>query len=184
MRRRDVVNYLVASHRLSSARACRAVGLSRSTYYEPLANWLERDREIIEAVLKLADEHRRWGFWKIYDRLHKDGCPWNHKRVYPVYGQLGLNHKRRGKRRVPARFREPLDTPPIPNCAWAMDFMEDRLYVGRRFRTLKALDEGVREGLRIEIDTSITGARAVRIMEQLGLCATCRQPFAVITGRN
>jgi len=161
------VKYLVSTHRLSTARACHAMGLSRSTYYEPLGDWLERDRPVIEAVLQLAGEHHRWGFWKIYDRLRKDGRRWSHKRVYRVYCQLGLNHKRRTKKRVPARFREPLDTPPIPNCVWAMDFMEDRLYVGRRFRTLNVLDEGVREGLHIEIDTSITGERAVRVLEQL-----------------
>ena len=161
------MSYLVTDQGLSTARACQSLGLSRSTFYKPLRDLLERDREIVEAVQKLADEHRRWGFWKIYDRLRALGHAWNHKRVYRVYCQLGLNHKRRGKRRVPARFREALDTPPIPNCVWAMDFMEDSLYVGRRFRTLNILDEGVREGVHIEIDTSITGERVVRVMEQL-----------------
>lgn len=93
-------------------RACQALRLSRSTFYKPLQDLLERDWEIVEAVQKLADEHRRWGFWKIYDRLRKDGCPWNHKRVYRVYCQLGVNYKRRGKNRVEARFRESLDTDP------------------------------------------------------------------------
>jgi putative transposase len=128
---------------------------------------LARDRETVDAVLALADRHRRWGFWKIFRRLRKDGHVWNHKRVYRVYCRLGLNHKRRAKRRIPARFRQYLETPPIPNCVWALDFMEDRLYAGRRFRTLNVLDEGVREALHIEIDTSITGVRAVRVMEQL-----------------
>lgn len=84
-----------------------------------------------------------------------------------MYCQLGLNYKRRTKKRPPSRFRVPLDTPPIPNCVFAMDFMEDRLYAGRSFRTLNILDEGVREGVHIEIDTSITGERVVRVMEQL-----------------
>ena len=41
------------------------------------------------------------------------------------------------------------------NEIWAIDFMHDALYGGRRFRTLNVLDEGSREGLAIEVGTSI-----------------------------
>ena len=41
------------------------------------------------------------------------------------------------------------------------------LYGGRRFRTLNVLDEGVREGLAIEIDTSLPAERVVRVLEQV-----------------
>ena len=45
--------------------------------------------------------------------------------------------------------------------------MSDALYGGRRFRTLNILDEGVREALKIVIDTSIPSGRLVRELEQL-----------------
>lgn len=45
--------------------------------------------------------------------------------------------------------------------------MHDTLYVGRRFRTLNVLDEGVREILEIEVDTSLPGERVVRVLERL-----------------
>jgi putative transposase len=35
-----------------------------------------------------------------------------------------------------------------------MNFMSDALYGEQRFRTLNMLDEGVRDGLAIEVDTS------------------------------
>lgn len=54
----------------------------------------------------------------------------------------------RKERKLPLRL-------PQPNVVWAVDFMSDTLYGGRRFRTLNVLDEGVREGLAIEIDTSL-----------------------------
>ncbi len=41
------------------------------------------------------------------------------------------------------------------NQVWAVDFMHDALYGGRRFRTLNVLDEGNREGLTIEVGTSL-----------------------------
>lgn len=45
--------------------------------------------------------------------------------------------------------------------------MSDTLYDGRRFRTLNVLDEGVREGLAIEVDTSLPAKRVVRVLTQL-----------------
>lgn len=63
----------------------------------------------------------------------------------------------------------PLDAPLLPNETWSLDFAHDTLYIGRRFRTLKVLDEGVRELLDIEIDTSLTGEKADRVLERLKL---------------
>jgi putative transposase len=130
---------------------------------------LARDREVIVALSTVADEHRRWGFWKCYRRLRLDGRPWNHKRVYRVYCELGLNHKRRTKKRLPSRVRQPLEVPLRPNAVWGVDFMSDALYVGRRFRTLNVLDEGVREALAIEIDTSLPAQRVIRVLERLSV---------------
>jgi putative transposase len=161
------VGYLVAEHAVSVNRACQAAGMSRSGWYKSPQDRLEKDSAVIAALTTVTDEHRRWGFWKSYDRLRLDGHRWNHKRVYRVYCQLGLNHKRRTKKRLPLRDRQPLDTPSRPNVVWALDFMSDALYVGRRFRTLNILDEGMREGLAIEIDTSLTGERVIRVLERL-----------------
>lgn len=128
---------------------------------------MERDREVIEALNRLVESNGRWGFWKCYDRLRLDGHRWNHKRVHRVYCELRLNLPRRTKRRVPQRLRQPLAAPPTLNGTWALDFMHDTLYGGRRFRTLNVIDEGNRQGLAIEIGTSLPSARVVRLMEQL-----------------
>lgn len=49
---------------------------------------------------------------------------------------------------------------------WALNFMSDTLHGGRRFRTFNILDEGVREGLAIQIDTSLPAERVIRVLEQ------------------
>lgn len=48
-----------------------------------------------------------------------------------------------------------------------MDFVHDTLWCGRRFRTLNILDEGVREILAIEVDSSLPAERVIRVLEQL-----------------
>lgn len=138
---------------MSVSMASRAVDLSRSSWYRERTDRLERDREVIEVLQRLVDQHNRWGFWKCYDRIRLDGHIWNHKRVYRVYRELGLNMRRKTKKRVLTRDPQPLDAPVVPDVIWSLDFMHDTLYSGRRFRTLNILDEGVREALHIEVDT-------------------------------
>jgi len=45
--------------------------------------------------------------------------------------------------------------------------MSDSLYGGNRFRTFNVIDDFNRECLAVEIDTSITGRRLIRIFERL-----------------
>ena len=156
-----MVTHLVTIHGLSVQRACRAVEVGRATYYRPRLDWAQRDAPVIAALTAVVAAHPRWGFWKCYDRLRLDGQPWNAKRVWR------LNLPRRTKIRLPTRLRQPLSVVPAPNTVWAIDFMSDTLYAGRRFRTLNILDEGVREGLAIEVDTSLSAERVIRVLEQV-----------------
>lgn len=152
---------------LSVARACKAARLSRAAYYRPGLDWGERDGPVMEALNAVLDRRPRWGFWKCFDRLRNDGHRWNHKRIHRVYCQMRLNLPRRTKKRLPIRLRQPLAVPAAVNAVWSIDFMSDSLYNGRRFRTLNVLDEGVREALAIEIDTSLPARRVVRVLTRL-----------------
>ena len=64
-------------------------------------------------------------------------------------------------------MRQPLIAPTARNQIWAIDYMQDALYNDRAFRTLNVIDESNREGLAIEVDTSLPAARVIRVMEQL-----------------
>ena len=120
-----------------------------------------------EALHALAETKPGLGFWKLYRRLRRMGHDWNHKRVYRVYCLLKLNLRRRTKKRVPPRDPMPLVVPARPNQVWSADFMSDALLNGRRFRTFNVADDFNRQALHIEIDTSITSLRLVRIFERL-----------------
>jgi putative transposase len=48
-----------------------------------------------------------------------------------------------------------------------MDFTEDSLSTGRRFRTLNVVDAFTRECLGIEVDHSLPGPRVARVLQQL-----------------
>lgn len=57
----------------------------------------------------------------------------------------------------------------IPNIQWVLDFMHDSLYFGKRFRTLNIIDEGTRECLAIEVDTSLPAERVIRVLELISV---------------
>ena len=122
---------MVTEHRLSKARACRLVGLSRTVLYRPKVDRLARDREVIDAINDVIAKRPRWGFWKCFDRIRLDGYRFNHKRVHRVYCEMRLNMKRRTKKRILTGPAQPLVCPVDINETWTLDFMRDTLYDGR-----------------------------------------------------
>jgi putative transposase len=153
--------------RLPVSRACSVARLSRAAYYRPVVDQGVRDGEVIAALNDLVAVELRWGFWKCYDRLRQMGRPWNHKRVHRIYCDMRLNQKRRAKRRLPKRERQPLLVTERINAVWALDFMHDALYGGRRVRTLNVIDEANRGALGIDVATSIPASRVIRFVGQL-----------------
>lgn len=125
------------------------------------------DQELSEALQELAFKHPSYGFRKLFAYLRRSGKPWNHKKVYRVYKLLKLNKKRRGKRRLPARVKQPLVQQERINSSWSMDFMSDSLMGIRKFRTFNVMDDCSREALAIEIDTSLSSKRIIRTLERI-----------------
>jgi putative transposase len=158
---------LVTEYGLKVARACRIVRFSRAAYYRDPRSAVERDRAVIAALERVVERHPRSGFWKCFGRLRRQGHGWNHKRVHRVYCALKLNLPRRTKRRLPTRLRQPLEAPRQLNGIWAIDFMADALYGGRKIRTLNVIDEGNREALAIDVALSIPSVRVIRVLQEL-----------------
>lgn len=139
--------------------------MSKNTYYyKPLP---KDDQEIEEALQQKARDHSEEGFWKAYGRLRAEGRPWNHKRVHRVYKSLGLPLRRKVKKRLPARVKEPLEVPTELNHTWSMDFVTDVLDNKRRFRAFNVLDDYNREALHIEVDFSLPSSRIVWVLNHL-----------------
>ena len=174
------MDYLKGEHQASILRGCRVVGLSRTSYaYQPDTG---KDLPVVEALQRLAEEHPRWGFRLMVDALRRDGYRWNHKRVHRIYTQLHLNLRRKGKKRIPSRYPQPLATPDRPNQSWSMDFMSDVLSDGRRFRTLNVIEDFNREALAIEVDFGLPALRVVRVLDRLVMLHGCPRQIRVDNG--
>lgn len=158
--------YLRSEHSLPVKQSCHCVNLSRSSYYKKPSG--RDDVPVINALNELISSYPRWGFWKLFTVLRREHI-WNHKRVYRVYCAMGLNHKRRAKKRLPERIMNPLSVPVQANEVWSVDFMSDSLYCGKKFRTFNVIDDFNREVVHIEVDTSLSSHRLVRVFEKIAL---------------
>ena len=113
-------------HGVSQRNACRAARLSRSMLaYRPV---IRDDSAVIAAIEGHMTVNPRDGFGLLYDTLQLTGSPCGKTRLWRVYRAMRLNFKRRGKKRLPDRIREPLVTPRLPNQTWSADFMADALW--------------------------------------------------------
>lgn len=163
--KRDCATFLV-KFGLSVLKACNFCSISRSTFYRSRTDWRKADSDVIDAINTVLTKAPQAGFWKIYKRIRRKVVI-NHKRVYRVYLAMGLNKPRRVKRVLPKRIATPLEVNAEVNDQWALDFVHDSLYCGKRFRTLNVIDEGTRECIAIEVDTSLPAMRVVRVLNQL-----------------
>lgn len=75
---------------------------------------------------------------------------WNHKRVHRVSVTLGLNLRRKSKRRLPTRSPQPLALPDELNQSWSMDFMNDMLDNGPEFISVKLAEWAETHGVHLQ----------------------------------
>lgn len=160
------MRYLQAEHQLSCRQACAALKLNRSSLYYK-SKRKDTDKDTITVLNHLAQKHPRNGFKKLYLRIRSAGYVWNHKKVYRIYKKLGLNIRRKTKKHLPARIQTPLSKLQYPNQVWAMDFMSDTLWHGKRYRLLNIIDEFNRELLHVKVDTSLPARRVIEALEQV-----------------
>jgi len=159
------VDYLVTDEKLSNRKACKLMGISRTTCQYKAKP--KDDAALQNALTTLTTKHVAIGYWQCCYRLWNKGYRWNHKRIYRVYTDMKLNIRRRSKRRLPERLKIPLTTPTAANQIWSIDFMSDSLVDGRKFRLLNVIDDFNRESLAIEVDTSLPSLRVIRVLERL-----------------
>lgn len=158
---------MIQRHALSQRRACGLVSVSRTVmHYAPRSNALN-DR-LRRRLKELAEKHRRYGHIRLYILLRREGLVVNHKRTERLYRAEGLSLRIRRRRKFAAVVRNPLPPAVRPHERWAMDFIQDSIAGGRKFRTLSVVDTYSRECLTVETDTSLPGHRAVRVLERLG----------------
>jgi putative transposase len=159
-----MVDQVRTTWQVSIRRACRALPVDRSTYHY-------RSKRTGQAVLmkrikEIAETRVRYGYRRIHVLLRREGWAVNGKRVCRLYREMGLQLRNKSpKRRVMAKLREGRSAATAPNQVWAMDFVHDQLFDGRKIRVLTVVDTFTRLSPAIDARHSYRGADVVEALE-------------------
>ncbi len=119
---------------------------------------------------EIASTRVRYGFWRIDVLIRREGWLVNHKRVYRLSKEEGLNLRtKRPRRRKAAAHRLERPVLTAPNQSWSMDFVSDALFNGNKFRALTVVDNHMRECLAIEVAPSLNGGDVVRVLQAISI---------------
>jgi putative transposase len=157
---------LQEQYRISERRSCRLTHISTSVYrYQATRDGQVHLRMRINEI---AAVRVRYGYKRIHVLLRREGWEINHKRVYRIYCEEGLNLRaKRPRRRVSAAHRVKVPAATGVNESWSMDFVTDSLFNGRRFRSLAVVDNYSRECLAIEVGQHVRGEDVTRTTDCL-----------------
>jgi putative transposase len=163
--RKEAALYIAQQHQLSQRRACSLTGIPTcSLRYQSRR---EDAAALRERLKELAQERPRFGYRRLHVMLLREGWRVNHKRVLRLYREEALKLRPKKRKRIAATQRVRPEPTGAINELWTMDFVHDTLSCGRKFRALNIVDTHSREYLAVEVDTSLTGERVVRVLEQL-----------------
>src|SRR5436305_15186966 len=83
---------------MRSRRSVRSWTAPRSTYYH--RSTVAHEQALRQAIVAVAGEWPRYGYRRITKQLQRQGWSVNHKRVERLMRELGLQAKRKPKRRI------------------------------------------------------------------------------------
>lgn len=147
-------------------RACDVLLFNRSTYY--YRSIADRHDDLRVRIRDIAHSRIHYGYRRIHTQLVREGAKVNHKLVYRLYTEEGLTFRRKKPRRhVSSQRRVGHPEPSGPDEVWAMDFMADQLFDGRRFRVFTLIDTYTRECLALRAGQSLRGDDVVEVLDHL-----------------
>jgi len=166
VQKRVLAEDLIDNYRVSASRACDVVLLHRSAWYYKAHR--REDFPLRQRIREIAETRVRYGMWRVYTLLRREGWEDNHKRVHRVYKEEGLNLRSKRPRRSKSAAHR-LERPDISNLyeCCSMDFVADALFDGRKIRALTLVDNYSRQCLAIKVGQSLKGSDVVAVLEDL-----------------
>jgi len=165
--RREAAAHLWEAFEVSQRRACRAIGVDRTSVR--YRGRRPDDATIRVRLRELAVQRRRFGYRRLLILLDRERLHMNHKKLRRLYREERLQVRRRGGRKRALGTRASMTIPLGPNQRWSLDFVSDAFSDGHRFRILAVVDDFTRECLCLVADTSLSGQRVTRELDAIAM---------------
>jgi len=118
-------------------------------------------------IREIAQTRARYGYRRVHILLRREGWPVNVKRVRRLYNLEGLQMRHKSpRRRVMAKLRDDRSNATGPNQVWAMDWMHDELFDGRRLWVLTVVDTLSRVSPVMRVCRSATAIEVIAALDE------------------
>ena len=164
---REAVAHFRNEHEMSERRACQLLQCCRMKMRYACVR--VDDAMLRDRIKAIAHERRRFGYRRIHVLLKREGVVVNHKRLFRLHREERLSLRKRRCRKRALGTRAPMLVPLMPNQRWPLDLVSDQFIDCHWFRVLTAIDDCVRECIALVADTSLSGQRVSRELNQLML---------------
>jgi hypothetical protein len=144
----------------------------------------DRNVELRQEIVALAQRHRRYGSGMTYLKLRQAGQIVNHKRVDRLYAEEKLQIKRRRRKKVPVSERQPRVRPTAGNEVWSMACVFDRVANERLVKCLGIVDDGTHEAVTAHPEHALGGDIWFACSAAPASSAAIQKSFALTSARN
>jgi putative transposase len=157
---------MVSEWGASIRRACKLLGIAPNSYRY-------RSRRLGQAVLEdrikeICAARVQYGYRRVHVMLRREGWAINHKRVRRLYSDLGLQlRKKSRRRRLKVKLRDDRALATGTHDVWAMDFVHDQLATGGKIRILTLVDTYSRYAHAIDARGQYRAENVVALLEEV-----------------
>ena len=160
--KKQAVEYVVEQKLCSERKACRIIGLRRSTGRYRAKPLPDKKQQLHQRIIVLSWQHPRYGYRRIRTLLEQEGWQVSRKQVQRIRRKEGLKVRSKPKKRSRRGVSTGL---PIKtthrNHVWTWDFLFDRTENGGTLKMMTLLDEYTRQNLAIRVERQITATQVL-----------------------
>ena len=177
--KKQAVACVVDQRLCSERRACRYLGVHRSTYRYPVKSPLPQQVQLHQRIVSLSWQYPRYGYRRIRAVLEREGWSVSRKQVQRIRRKEGLKVRPKPQRIPRQGVSTGLPTQATHrNHVWTWDFIFDRTDKGSTLKMLTMLDEYTRQCLAIRVERQIRSGQVLatlwQAMMQYGIPAHIR----------
>ena len=165
--KKQAVACVVDQRLCSERRACRYLGVHRSTYRYPVKSPLPQQVQLHQRIVSLSWQYPRYGYRRIRAVLEREGWSVSRKQVQRIRRKEGLKVHPKLQRISRQGVSTGLPTQATHrNHVWTWDFIFDRTDKGSTLKMLTMLDEYTRQCLAIRVERQIRSGQVLATLWQ------------------
>ena len=163
--KKQAVEYVVEKSLCSERKACRIIGLRRSTRRYRSKPLPDQKQQRHQRIIVLSWQHPRYGYRRIRALLEQEGWQVSRKQVQRIRRKEGLKVRPKPKKCPRRGGSTGLPTQATHrNHVWTWDFLFDRTENGGSLKMMTLLDEYTRQSLALRVERQMTSTQVLKVL--------------------